>query len=60
MDKTKALEGITINAAKNCGISESVGSIKTGKDADLVICKKLPWEFEYEAKTVFINGEKVK
>lgn len=37
MDKYEALKAITINPAKICGISDRVGSIAVGKDADLVV-----------------------
>ncbi|MTI67750.1 MAG: amidohydrolase [Firmicutes bacterium] len=37
MDKMDALKAITINAAEILGISERVGSIEVGKDADIVI-----------------------
>lgn len=60
MDKLKALEGITITAARNCRIDNRVGSIKEGKDADFVICRTLPYSFEYKPDMVFINGERVK
>lgn len=58
MDEYKALEGITIAAARNCRIQDRVGSIAVGKDADFVICKELPWNFNYKAEHVFIDGEK--
>ncbi|MCD8390686.1 MAG: amidohydrolase, partial [Firmicutes bacterium] len=35
MDEYKALEGITIAAAKNCWIEDRVGSLEEGKDADI-------------------------
>lgn len=37
MTRTEALRAITINPAKICGISDSVGSIETGKDSDIII-----------------------
>ena len=37
MDETEALRAITINAAELTGIDKRVGSIKAGKDADVVI-----------------------
>ncbi len=60
MDAYKALEGITITAAKNCGIADRVGSIEIGKDADLCVFTKLPTEFDAECTDVFIDGNKVK
>ncbi len=37
MNKTEAIKAITINPAKICDIDNRVGSIETGKDADIVI-----------------------
>lgn len=59
MDSEHALKGITINAAKNCGIADRVGSIEKGKDADLVIFDKPPCEFGAKALVTIINGEVV-
>ncbi len=57
MDKERALEAVTINAAKLCRISNRVGSIKEGKDADFVLCEKLPYEWEFRSYMTIINGE---
>ncbi|MED4533139.1 amidohydrolase [Metabacillus fastidiosus] len=49
-DEQKALEGITINAARNLRMENRIGSIEIGKDADLVL-----WShhlFHYLAKPV--------
>ena len=59
MDEIKALEAITINAAKVCGIDNRVGSIETGKDADLVILDGHPFEFRTKVIMTIINGEVV-
>ena len=55
----EALEAITINPAKIIGIDERVGSLKEGKDGDLVILNGSP--FEIATKTIYtiINGEVV-
>lgn len=60
MDAKKALEGITITAAKNCRIDDRVGSLETGKDADICIWTAVPTDFNAECKAVFIDGKKVK
>ena len=60
MDKYKALEAMTVNPAKNCGIDERVGTLEIGKDADFAVFDKLPYEFNSELKMTFINGIKVK
>ena len=38
----RALKAITINPAEICGISDRVGSIEKGKDADMVLFKGDP------------------
>ena len=59
MQKDLAIAGITIAAAKNCGIADRVGSIEVGKDADMVIFDKLPCEFGAKALKTIINGKVV-
>ena len=60
MDKDKALAAITINAAKNCGIADRVGSLEIGRDADIAIYTKLPTEFGAKCVMTFIDGEPVR
>lgn len=60
MDETKALEAVTITAAKNCRIDTRVGSLEAGKDADICIWTAKPTDFSAECKAVFIDGKKVK
>ena len=59
MDKFEALKAVTVNAAKNCFIDESVGTLEVGKDADIVIFDKLPYEFDAKAVMTFVDGKKV-
>lgn len=59
MDEMKALYAITCTAAKNCGISDRVGTLEIGKDADIVIFDKLPVKFESQCIMTFINGKRV-
>ena len=59
MNEMKALEAITINAAKVCGIDDRVGSIEPGKDADVVILDGHPFEFKTNVVMTIINGEVV-
>ncbi|MCH5186021.1 MAG: amidohydrolase family protein, partial [Oscillospiraceae bacterium] len=56
-DKKKALEAITINAAKLCRIDARVGSIEENKDADFVICRNLPYEWDFKPYMTVINGQ---
>ena len=37
LDEQAAFRAITLNGAKVCGIEDRVGSIKVGKDADIVV-----------------------
>ena len=55
-----ALATITINAAKILGIEDRVGSIETGKDADIVLFDDNPFEYTSHVCTVIINGQIVK
>lgn len=59
MDKDKALQAITINAAKNCRISDRVGSLEVGKDADIAVFTSLPTEYNAKCVMTFINGKQV-
>lgn len=52
----KAIEAITINAAKLCGVSNHVGSIEINKDADLVVFKNSPFKAFEEPLMVILNG----
>ncbi len=54
------LKALTINAAKLCGVSDRVGSIEVGKDADIVIWSTDPFHYLAEAETVIVNGEVAK
>lgn len=59
LDKNKAVETVTINAAEIAGISDRVGSVEKGKDADFVLFESYPFEIMSQPKAVFVNGEKV-
>ncbi len=59
MDPFAALQAITINPAKHAGIADRVGSLETGKDADLVITDGCPFEVSTRVKHVFIDGIRV-
>ncbi|NLY18694.1 MAG: amidohydrolase [Clostridiaceae bacterium] len=51
-----ALKSITINAAKACGIENRVGSLKAGKDADIVIFSGHPLDYRTKVDMTIING----
>ena len=57
LPELEALKAVTINAAKTCFIDDMVGSIKEGKDADIVIWSKHPLDIMCVAETVILNGE---
>lgn len=52
-----ALRAITIDAAKICGVSDRVGSLKKGKDADIVIFDGNPLEIRTNVEITIINGK---
>lgn len=60
MDEKKALEAVTITAAKNCRIEDRVGSLEMGKEADIAVFTDLPTRFDSECEMVFIDGNRVK
>ncbi|MGL5507764.1 MAG: amidohydrolase family protein, partial [Paraclostridium sp.] len=57
MVEEKALESITINPAKVLGISDRVGSIEVGKDADIVIWDNNPLEIQSNVLYTIIDGK---
>lgn len=59
MDELDALSAITINPAKILGVSDRIGSIRGGKDADIVIYNGHPFELFSEVEWVIINGKVV-
>lgn len=60
MDTDAALRAITINPARILGIDGRVGSIKTGKDADMVLLDGNPLEIMTRVKQVFIDGKAIR
>lgn len=54
-----ALRAITLSAAEIIGVSNRVGSIEPGKDADFVILDGPPFEVSTKVEHVFINGIEV-
>jgi len=57
MKEEDALAAITINAAEILGISDRVGSLEKGKDADVVIWNGHPLDIKSKPSCVIINGE---
>ncbi len=59
LPEEEALKAITLNPAEILGIDDRVGSIETGKDADLVVFDGDPLRISSELKAVFIEGEHI-
>ncbi|MGG1674637.1 amidohydrolase [Neobacillus sp. NRS-1170] len=59
LPEQKALEGITINPARNLRIDQHVGSIEVGKDADLVLWSHHPFHYLAKPKWTMIAGEMI-
>lgn len=57
MDEWAALRAITIDAAHICRVDQRLGSLKPGKDADLVIFDGNPLELKTRLCFTIINGE---
>ena len=56
MKEYEALKAITIDAARICRVDHRVGSIKEGKDADLILCDGNPFEIKTSVHKTIING----
>ena len=57
MDEFGALRAITIDAARICRVDDRLGSIKVGKDADVVIFDGHPFEISSSVFATVINGK---
>lgn len=59
MDEEEALKAITINPAEILEVDDKIGSLKEGKDADIVIWSHHPFQIKAEVLYTIINGEVV-
>ena len=59
MREQDALAAITISAARTAGIDARVGSIAPGKDADIVLFDRHPFDLFANVRLVTINGQAV-
>jgi len=57
MSEFGALRAITINAARICGVDKRLGSLKEGKDADIVIYDGDPLQIASTVKYTIVNGQ---
>lgn len=55
----QALESVTLSPAHMLGIADRVGSIETGKDADLVILSGSPFTLASTVERTLVNGKTV-
>ncbi|MEO8879574.1 MAG: amidohydrolase family protein [Gemmatimonadaceae bacterium] len=54
-----ALRAVTLAPAEIYGVAGSIGSLKAGTEANVVVWSGDPFEFATRAETVFIRGKKV-
>jgi len=59
MDPFHALQAITINPARHCGIQGRVGSLEAGKDADILLFEADPFLLSSRPVKVLVLGEEV-
>ena len=59
MSEADAMKALTVTPAKILKISDRVGSLTVGKDADLVVWENHPFEIKGKPAMVFVNGEKI-
>lgn len=57
MGEWGALRAITIDAARICRVDHRLGSLKEGKDADIIICDGNPLEIASSVKITIVNGQ---
>ncbi len=57
LTEQQALEGITINPAKNLGVDDKVGSLEIGKDADVVLWNHHPFHYLAKPELTILNGQ---
>lgn len=57
LSRTKALEALTSAPAQMLGIDNRVGSLKEGKDADIVLFDGDPFQYTTHVKSVIVDGE---
>jgi imidazolonepropionase-like amidohydrolase len=60
MSYDDALRAVTLAPAEVFGLSDHIGSLQTGRDANLVIWSGDPFEFSTQVEHVFIRGREIK
>lgn len=56
LDRGAALRAVTLEPARVWGVADRLGSLETGKDADVVVWSGDPFELTTNVERVFING----
>ena len=54
-----ALRGITLAPAEIYGVSDKIGSLRPGREANVVIWSGDPFEFSTRAEAVYVRGKKI-
>ena len=57
MGEWGALRAITVDAARICGVGDRLGSLKEGKDGDIVLYDGDPLQIASSVKATIINGK---
>ncbi|MDD2717639.1 MAG: amidohydrolase [Candidatus Wallbacteria bacterium] len=57
LPKDAAYRALTVNSAEICGVSNRIGRLEPGLDADFVIWDREPLEFDSLVLSTYINGE---
>jgi len=60
MSYDDALRAVTLTPAELFGLSDRIGSLQTGREANIVVWSGDPFEFSTQAEHVFIRGREVK
>ena len=59
LDPVTALRAVTINPARIIGVSDRLGSLSVGKDADVVIWSGDPLDVMSRAERAYLNGREI-
>jgi len=59
LERQQAIAALTIGAARILGVSDRLGSLEVGKDADLFVCDGDPLDGRTQVRAILINGRPV-
>ena len=60
MEPMDALRAVTIVPARIAGLDDRIGSLRVGKDADLLVTDGDPLDYRTKVTAVYIDGKQVK